>query len=59
MVWPVWLWFQCSDNEQKVEGPKCLMTEIKELEELKEVLSDVIFKTFERELSENLESLST
>ena len=42
---------------QKIEEPKCLAMVIKEVEELKETLSDVMLKTSERELSETPEGL--
>ena len=47
MVWLVWLWHPVSDIVQKIEEPKCLTRGIKEVEELKEILSDAMLKTSE------------
>ena len=42
MVWLVWLWYPFSDIVQKIDEPKCLTRVIKEVEELKEILIDVM-----------------
>ena len=47
MVWLVWLWYPVSDIVQKIEEPKCLTRGIKEVEELKEILSHMMSKTSE------------
>ena len=52
-----WLWYPFSDIVQKTEEPKCLTREIEEVQDLKEILSDVMLKTSERELSKPIEGL--
>ena len=47
MVWLVWVWYLASDIVQKIEEPKCLTRGVKEVEELKGILSDVMLKTSE------------
>ena len=42
---------------QKIEEPNYLAMGFKEVEDMKEMLSDVMLKTFEVELSETIESL--
>ena len=56
MVWLVWLWYPLPDIVQKIEEPKGPRG-IKEVEELKEILSDVMLKASEGELSETLEGI--
>ena len=42
---------------QKIDEPKCLTRGIRDMEELKEILSDMMLKTSERKLPETLEGL--
>ena len=39
-LWLVWLWYPFSDIGQNIEEPKCLTRGNKDVEELKEILSD-------------------
>ena len=57
MVWLASLWYPSSDTVQRIEEPKCLTTGMKDAEDLKKILSDVILKTSDRELYETLEAL--